>query len=676
MSNIQTGAERMPHDLSHLGFLAGQIGRLITISTTPVIAGDSFEMDAVGALRLSPLRRGLAIDSTVDIFTFYVPHRHVYGEQWIKFMKDGVNATPLPTVNTTGYIDHAAFLGTINPDTNKIPKHLFQGYLNIYNNYFKAPWMPDRTEANPNELNQDDARYGFRCCHLKNIWTAPLPPETELSRQMTTSTTSIDIMGLQAAYANLHTDQERDYFMQRYHDVISSFGGKTSYDADNRPLLVMRSNLWASGYDVDGTDQTSLGQFSGRVQQTYKHSVPRFFVPEHGTMFTLALVRFPPTATKEIPYLNAKGAFTYTDIAGDPVLYGNLPPRGLSMKDVFRSGASCKNLKQIGSAAGGMAELREAVTRAEGAGYLATELRARNNLAWLVVTDDPRTGLETARAAVALATTMGVGDMAVQLAEVATAAAVDTGEWDWALDTIDELEAGVVPEANRINLAALVATIRALRGQDDPMHPIRRMEPLPADTDPQVRAGVDFARAWEAFVRGDFATARELASGAAEVSFGTDRFREWSLAVRASLWLGDRAGAAEALARLEAKPVRGRATQAELATLLAGLAALDADDGARASYDRAAETFRELELPLHLALCQLDAHRLLREEHAPAEAVRALQALGADGLLRAAGFGGDRTRPAQSRRPTARTASRSDGARRRRSATDPPAPSG
>src|SRR5690554_7207730 len=242
-------SSRRRHTISVSAFLLNRSSDLI--STTPVIAGDSFEMDAVGALRLSPLRRGLAIDSTVDIFTFYVPHRHVYGEQWIKFMKDGVNATPLPTVNTTGYIDHAAFLGTINPDTNKIPKHLFQGYLNIYNNYFKAPWMPDRTEANPNELNQDDARYGFRCCHLKNIWTAPLPPETELSRQMTTSTTSIDIMGLQAAYANLHTDQERDYFMQRYHDVISSFGGKTSYDADNRPLLVMRSNLWASGYDVD-----------------------------------------------------------------------------------------------------------------------------------------------------------------------------------------------------------------------------------------------------------------------------------------------------------------------------------------------------------------------------------------------------------------------------------------
>src|SRR5215211_6997182 len=104
---------------------------------------------------------------------------------------------------------------------------------------------------------------------------------------MKSCTTTVDIVGLEAAYANLHTNQERYYIMQRC-------------------------------YDVDGTDQTSLGQFAGRVHQTYNHSVPRFFVPEHGTMFTLALVRFPPTATKEIQYLTAKGALTYTDIAGDP----------------------------------------------------------------------------------------------------------------------------------------------------------------------------------------------------------------------------------------------------------------------------------------------------------------------------------------------------------------------
>src|SRR4051812_14457667 len=101
-------------------------------------------------------------------------------------------------------------------------------------------------------------------------------------------------------------------------------------------------NVYRSVEHDQKTGLTTFGQFSGRVQQTYKHSVPRFFVPEHGTMFTLALVRFPPTAAKEIQYLNAKGALTYTDIAGDPVLYGNLPPREISMKDVFRSGDSSK----------------------------------------------------------------------------------------------------------------------------------------------------------------------------------------------------------------------------------------------------------------------------------------------------------------------------------------------
>src|SRR5207247_3243338 len=63
------------------------------------------------------------------------------------------------------------------------------------------------------------------------------------------------------------------------------------------------------------------------------------------TMFILVIIRLPLTSTKEIHYLNAKCALTYTYIAGYPVLYGNLPPREISMKDVFRSGDSSKKFK-------------------------------------------------------------------------------------------------------------------------------------------------------------------------------------------------------------------------------------------------------------------------------------------------------------------------------------------
>src|SRR5438067_11035764 len=53
----------MPYDLLYSFFHAGQICRLITLSSTPLIAGDCFEMDAVSALCFSSLRVGLVFFS-------------------------------------------------------------------------------------------------------------------------------------------------------------------------------------------------------------------------------------------------------------------------------------------------------------------------------------------------------------------------------------------------------------------------------------------------------------------------------------------------------------------------------------------------------------------------------------------------------------------------------------
>src|SRR2546430_348167 len=107
-------------------------------------------------------------------------------------MKDGVNATPLPTVNTTGYIDHAAFLGTINPDTNKIPKHLFQGYLNIYNNYFKAPWMTDHPFFFQAEDGIRDLTVtGVQTCALPIFWISTSGSSSPISWPSVTSQRAI-----------------------------------------------------------------------------------------------------------------------------------------------------------------------------------------------------------------------------------------------------------------------------------------------------------------------------------------------------------------------------------------------------------------------------------------------------------------------------------------------------
>src|SRR5947199_380316 len=81
MSNIQTGADSMQHDLSHLGFLAGCISRPRTFANTNFIVADYSELDDFYNLHLSPLRTRLAIFPTaiagVDLHSGIVRIRRI-----------------------------------------------------------------------------------------------------------------------------------------------------------------------------------------------------------------------------------------------------------------------------------------------------------------------------------------------------------------------------------------------------------------------------------------------------------------------------------------------------------------------------------------------------------------------------------------------------------------------
>ena len=291
---------------------------------------------------------------------------------------------------------------------------------------------------------------------------------------------------------------------------------------------------------------------------------------------------------------------------------------------------------RLGEEEAGLADLRAAISQSEEAGSLNTELRARNNLAWLVVADDPRATMETARQGFELATAMGVRDMAVQLADVACAAALDTGDWDWALETVADLEQRGISAAFRLDLTSISGVIHALRGKPEPMAITDALDVDLSSIDPQVLAAVTQSRAWIAFVSGALDDARTMAMSAAAQSFGAERARQWQFAARASLWLGDRDGARAALEAMNAVGVTGRATDAARATIEAGLAALDGDPAAQDRFRAAAQSWRELDLPLQLVLCLLDAQRLGGGAPSdPAESDELLRALGADGLAQA-----------------------------------------
>ena len=57
--------------------------------TREIIPGDTIEMDFNTNVRLSPLRRPMAIDFQVDLFAFFHAHWKVYSSTWKQFILEG-----------------------------------------------------------------------------------------------------------------------------------------------------------------------------------------------------------------------------------------------------------------------------------------------------------------------------------------------------------------------------------------------------------------------------------------------------------------------------------------------------------------------------------------------------------------------------------------------------------
>jgi len=290
-----------------------------------------------------------------------------------------------------------------------------------------------------------------------------------------------------------------------------------------------------------------------------------------------------------------------------------------------------------GAAEEGMAELRQAIADAQELGLGSIELRALNNLAWLMVSDDPRATLDTARRGLELAERLGNREQTLQLLDIATIVAIDTGDWDWALGALDEASAGDVPTSYRLDYAGTRSMIDALRDAPDALAPIQRLGPMESDLDPQALGWVDQARALAAMLSGDLPTAIALAQAASRQTVGFDRSEALALAGRAAAWNGQFEIAAAALRDLEEERSWGRAQRALRATLRAAVSNGKSAEGdaetRHAHWADAIQAWHELDLPLREGFCHLDRWRLTADEGARDAATRIFERLGARRLV-------------------------------------------
>jgi hypothetical protein len=341
--------KRNIHDKTHYSAVVGQIGRLQTLSAIPVVAGDSLEIDINGAIRLSPLRTVLTLDAKVEVFAFYDKYRNVYGDDWVNMIKDGVNGTS--TLETIEVLDsNPRFtLDYTTVGNGSIPKHYIAMYNRIWNDYFRIannsePVADDYftlgtsgSSVSPaHEVNtHDQARFGFRCARLPAMWnTGVRTIDAEDHSKVGVDNNEIDLVDIAQVKASFKNEIDRDWFTHRYRDFMKDTFGTNGVhiDADQRPELLMHSEQFLSGYDVDATGD-NIGRYVGKSAGVVNVKIPSKHFNEHGMVWLMALVRFPSIVQEESHYLS-NNSVGYKEIAGDPAVYLNERPFELEVKDV------------------------------------------------------------------------------------------------------------------------------------------------------------------------------------------------------------------------------------------------------------------------------------------------------------------------------------------------------
>jgi len=159
------------HDLSHWSYMQGQMGQLQTLTNIPIVAGETMSLRLDTQLRLSPLRRNLMLEALAKFFVFFVPYRHIYGEDWIEFIKEGAKTdVTLGTWTISGGNVHCVGLGAL-PNA-AVAKWTLTPYTRIWNRYFRDPSDTGSIKVDDYLIDAPVAEknFGLDCCFLPRIW--------------------------------------------------------------------------------------------------------------------------------------------------------------------------------------------------------------------------------------------------------------------------------------------------------------------------------------------------------------------------------------------------------------------------------------------------------------------------------------------------------------------------
>lgn len=307
----------------------------------------SFGMD--GQFRMAPLRKEICSEGKLDICVFFVPDRHVHGAKYIAMMQEGYdhNETLVGVATVSGERD-LGYL-TYREAPAEIPKAIPWGYDYIWDRYYRVPSQPRDAAFGVLPAGLSDAakrhrkygRYVARLPHILNSANRVNAPGDQPWRDLVDGDADVaagsvvSVRDIALVQKQLKSEIDRTQMSERFTDIMELTWKvpPLNVDADQRPTLLFRHQQWISGADVDGTDDATLGQFTGKTLVPVRWKMPSKYFSEHGTIFILMCLRFPFLSTRVINPLMLQPSPSASDYIIDPEIASKEPPRGMNWAD-------------------------------------------------------------------------------------------------------------------------------------------------------------------------------------------------------------------------------------------------------------------------------------------------------------------------------------------------------
>ena len=286
----------------------------------------------------------------------------------------------------------------------------------------------------------------------------------------------------------------------------------------------------------------------------------------------------------------------------------------------------------------GVAGLRGVLDMTLSYGLPMAIIRARINLSSVLGIEDPMAGWRIATEGFEDAKRNGSRDMMTVMGMNSISNAVRVGEWDGAAETLTELATMESAASDRFLVDCIVTLLDGLRGRPFEASLARAESYARTTNEPQTLGQINSTKAWLALVGGAYGEAFDVAMSDAALN-RSNAAEDLPLAARAALWAGKADDAKKAADQLASIGVHGRAINASLRTIEAGLAVMAGEtENATARYRDAIRQWRDLGTAFDLALCELDFVMLVGGENPDAkaaaeEAERIFRRLGAPAFL-------------------------------------------